>query len=418
MTSSEKLNALLLLGRWDAVDAEEQGMTGGDTFQGRYTRKSENLAKRELMNKLWTLGEGTERDRCGPTNSPRQVLGQTVEHLANSEIFHAAMPRGSCALLKTLFTNVCNSDCAYCINSAHTREEYSYTPEELAGVFHQLYLRNLVQGLFLSSGMGREPETTMEEMIQSVEILRWKYGFRGYVHLKILPGASRYHVERAIQLANRVSLNVEEPSSSRLGEVTTVKDYSIDILRRQEWIREMARDLPSGQTTQFIVGATGESDWEIINRMSQLYEDMWMRRIHFSAFEPVPETRLQSLGKTSGWREHRLYQVDWLYRVYRYPIGEIREALVDDFLPNRDPKVTLARLLLKGPVEVNDASREELLRIPGIGPLSANKILSIRRRVRIRKRKQLADIGVVLWRAQPFLKIEGNYQATLKDWFL
>jgi predicted DNA-binding helix-hairpin-helix protein len=410
MTSSEKLNALLLLGRWDAIDSEQ--------VEINHDMRLMSNNKRELTNKMWTLGEGTERDRCGPTDSSKRVLGQAVKLMANSEIFHAAMPRGSCALLKTLYTNVCNSDCAYCINSAHSREEYSYTPEELARVFHQLYLRNRVQGLFLSSGMGRDPEATMEEMLQSIEILRWKHGFRGYVHMKILPGASRYHIERAIQLANRVSLNVEEPSSSRLGEVTTVKDYGVDILRRQEWIRELARDLPSGQTTQFIVGATGESDREIISRMSQLYDDMWMRRIHYSAFEPIPETRLQSRGTTPGWREHRLYQVDWLYRVYRYSVEEIREALIDDFLPNRDPKVTLARLLHKGPIEVNDASREELLRIPGIGPLSADRILSIRRSgVRIRKRKQLADIGVVLWRAQPFLKIEGNYQATLKDWF-
>jgi len=414
MTSSEKMNALCQLGRWDAIDTEEQ-----DATQGRQLKHSGNIAAQELLTKMWTLGEGTERDRCGPSNSPRQVLSNTLGSLANSEIFQAATPRGSCALLKTLYTNVCNSDCAYCINSTHTREAYSYTPEELAKVFHNLNLRNLVQGLFLSSGMGSDPETTMEEMMQSVEILREKYRFRGYVHLKILPGASRYNIERAIQLANRVSLNVEEPSGSRLGEVTTVKDYGIDILRRQDWIRDLADNLPSGQTTQFIVGATGESDWEVISRMGQLYEDMRMRRIHYSAFEPIPETRLQSRGTTPGWREHRLYQVDWLYRVYRYPMREIREALVDDFLPNRDPKVTLARLFLKeGPVEVNDASMVELLRIPGIGPLGANRILSLRRSgVRIRSRKQLAEIGVVLWRAQPFLKIGGTYQATLKNWF-
>jgi predicted DNA-binding helix-hairpin-helix protein len=257
----------------------------------------------------------------------------------------------------------------------------------------------------------------MEGMIRAVEILRMKYGFRGYVHLKILPGASRYDVQRAVQLANRVSLNVEEPSSSRLSEVSTTKDYEIDVLRRQTWIKELCSNLPSGQVTQFIVGATEETDREIINRMHHLYEDIWMRRIYFSAFEPISETKLQARQATSAWRAHRLYQVDWLYRVYRYPEKEILEALADDFLPNTDPKITLARLYLDGPVEVNEAGREELLRIPGIGPLSAKKILTLKGKgVRIRSRRQLAEMGVVLGRAQPFLKIDGNYQATLKSW--
>jgi len=413
MTNTEKLDTLCQLGRWDAVDeSDHQGQRGLNADKGRRLGSPE---KQALLTKIWTLGEGTERDNCGWANSSRKDL---FESIARSGIYRAATPRGTCVLLKTLYTNACSSDCAYCINSTHTRETYSYTPDELARVFNQLYLKNIVQGLFLSSAMGRNPENTMGEMIDAVEILRTKYAYKGYVHLKILPGSGRHHIQRAVHLANRVSLNVEEPSGSRMAELSTTKDYGIDILRRQAWVKDLNSQLPSGQATQFIVGATEETDWEIISRMRQLYEEMLMRRIHYSAFEPIPETKLQSRQAAPAWREHRLYQVDWLYRIYHYPILEIKEALIDDFLPNRDPKITIARLFLKGPVEVNEANREELLRVPGIGPMSAKRILSLRNDgIRIHSRRQLAEIGVVVSRSQPFLKVNGNCQATLKDWF-
>ncbi|MGQ9597444.1 MAG: helix-hairpin-helix domain-containing protein [Thermoproteota archaeon] len=279
------------------------------------------------------------------------------------------------------------------------------------------YSRNMVQGLFLSSGIGRDPDVTMEGMIQAVEVLRGRYGFHGYIHRKILPGSSRYNVERAVQLADRVSLNVEASSETRLREVATVKNYGTDILRRQAWVRELSSSLPSGQTTQFIVGAADETDLEIIRRMCWLYEEMDMRRVYYSAFEPIPRTELQSRPATPSWREHRLYQVDNLYRVYRYSITEIEEALIDGFLPNVDPKITLARRFFEGPVDVNEASLYELLRVPGIGPVSARRIISLRRRgVKIRSRKQLAEAGVVLMRAQPFLKLFGSYQSVLEKW--
>jgi len=304
MTNSGKLDTLCQLGKWDAVDLDHQGPIGLNANKGSGFEHPEKKDSQGLLTMIWTLGEGTERDNCGWSNSPRQDL---IESIAKSGLFRAATPRGTCVLIKTLYTNACNSDCAYYINSTHTREVYSYTPEELARIFNQLYLRNLVQGLFLSSAMGRDPEMTMEGMINAVEILRNKYAYKGYVHLKILPGASRYNVQRAVNLADRVSLNVEEPSGSRLAELSTTKDYGIDILRRQSWVKDLTSQLPSGQATQFIVGATDETDWEIITQMHQLYEEMWMRRIHYSAFEPIPETKLQSRWATPAWREHRLY---------------------------------------------------------------------------------------------------------------
>jgi len=413
MTNSKKLATLCQLGRWDAADLDVQGPNGLDAKKGSKSENHEREDSRELLAKIQTLGEGTERDNCGWSNSRQNLIGS----IAMSGIFRAATPRGSCTLLKTLYTNTCNSDCAYCINSVRSRETYSYTPEELARVFHQLHLHKLVQGLFLSSAMGTDQEATMEGMIQAVEILRTRYAYKGYIHLKILPGSSRYQVKRAVDLADRVSLNVEEPSGSRLAEVSTTKDYEIDILRRQAWIKDLAPLPPGGQATQLVVGATDETDREIIAQMRKLYEEVSMRRIHYSAFEPIPGTKLQGRKAAPSWRERRLYQVDWLYRVYHFPMKELLEALTGDFLPNRDPKITLAHLYLERPLEINDASREELLRVPGIGPISANRILSLKRKgVRIRSRRQLAEVGVVLDRALPFIKVDGNGQATIKDW--
>jgi predicted DNA-binding helix-hairpin-helix protein len=415
LTSATKLNSLCLLGRWDAEDPAENFTR----WRERRGNHLEGLCDiQDLLPKISTLGDGTARDTCGWSESRQLLSIDVAKSIVRKEVYRSSTPRGTCTLFKTLFTNACSYDCSYCINSAHKTETYSYTPDEVASIFHTLSTKRLAQGLFLSSAMGRDPETTMDAMIQSVEILRTKYAFRGYVHLKILPGASRYQVERAAQLADRVSVNVEEPSYSRLGDVCAVKDYRVDILRRQTWVRDLDYALPSGQATQFVVGATDETDWEIMRRMHYLYRQMRMRRIYYSAFEPVAGTKLQSRSATPSWRERRLYQVDWLYRVYHYPMGEIREALGDDFLPNVDHKITLARLFFDRPVEVNEASMKELLRILGIGPRSAKRIIELRRKgTRIRSRRQLADMGVVVGRAQPFLKVDGDFQSTLRGWF-
>lgn len=410
MTSLDKLSTLSNLGRWDSTGLTKHAPTASES-RGRAS------GTRELLDKVSMLTEGTGYDTCGWSNSREASVNKLVLQVLGSNIYRATTPKGSCMLFKTLYTNVCCFDCKYCVNSVRNRSTYSYTPSELARLFHILYSRNLVQGLFLSSGIGRDPDATMGEMIETVEILRKRYGFGGYIHLKILPGASRYNVERAVQVADRVSLNIETPSKSRLDEVATVKNYEADILRRQTWVKELSSKLPSGQTTQFIVGAAGETDLEIIRRMRWLYDEMGMRRVYYSAFEPIPGTELQSRAAAQSWREHRLYQVDRLYSVYQYSVKEIEEALVDEFLPNVDPKVIIAHRLFDAPIDVNEAHPEELLRIPGFGPLSVRRIMSLRRKgVKIMSRRQLAKVGVALNRAQPFIKLPGSYQSILKKW--
>lgn len=320
LTSFDKLRTLSVLGRWDSSGPAERGPPKSDP-------RSKFTNTRGLLEKLSTLDEGTYYDACGWSGHSRARADELLLQFLSSNIYHISTPRGSCALLKTLYTNICSFDCKYCINSVRNRMTYSYTPEELAKLFHLLCSKGLVQGLFLSSGVGRDPDTTMEGMIQKVETLRVRYGFHGYVHLKILPGANRHNVERAVQLADRVSLNVEAPSESRLEEIATVKNYKTDILRRQAWVRDVAYRLPSGQTTQFVVGAVGETDLEIIRRMRWLYDEMGMKRVYYSAFEPIAGTELQSRPTTPSWREHRLYQVDSLYRVYRYSLRDIEAPL-------------------------------------------------------------------------------------------
>lgn len=402
LTNSKKIMSLIELGRWDTEEY---------LFKNPFTRFHDDL---RFLPKVSALGNGTALDTCGWSESSTISSSDIVKSLVNKSIYNTSTPRGGCTLFKTLYTNICSSDCVYCVNSVHNKKKYSYTPHEIAQIFHSLLNKRVVNGFFLSSAMGKDPEITMDAMIQSIEILRNKYAFKGYVHMKILPGVNRYQVERAVQLSNRVSLNIEEPNASRLRDVCSVKDFQIDILKRQSWIRDLASNLPSGQATQFIVGAIEETDWEIISRMHYLYSKMKMRRIYYSAFKPVSNTMSQFKSATPSWREHKLYQVDWLYRAYHYTIEEIRDALVDNFLPNVDPKITLARFYFDKPVEVNEATKEELLRIPGIGPLSAKRIIENREnKERIRSRQQLVHMGVVIDRAQPFLKINGNHQSTL-----
>ena len=273
----------------------------------------------------------------------------------------------------------------------------SYTPEELARITIQLYRANTVEGLFLSSGVAGDETKMMDRMIEAVELLRNKYNFAGYIHLKILPGTSHSHIKHAMELVDRVRLNVESPAKSRMSELSSTKDYEVDILRRQKYVRDLvSKDrLPAGQTTQFIIGAADESDREIFTRMLYEYNVMGLKRQYFAAFQSVGGTELENNKSQPRWRENRLYQTDWLNRIYKFDRKEINHAFNDDgFLIDRDPKWTIATHVLDGPVDPNTATHEELLRVPGIGPKSAYRIVNIRKKEPIIKKEQLKRIGV------------------------
>ncbi len=373
------------------------------------------------VEKLRRLGEGTRHDVCASTYSPRET--------PLPGICHAFTQDGRCvSLFKTLYTNYCNHQCSYCINAtscSSRAKAFSYTPEELARITISLYRSNYIEGLFLSSGAGRDEDHITEKMLDTVRLLRQKFGFSGYIHLKVLPGSSRDHIQEAAKLADRVSINLEAASASHMNEICATKNYENDILQRQRYIRDILSGcsrnhksiLPAGQTTQLIVGACGESDEEIFQRVLYEYREIGVKRAYYSAFSPQQGTPFEKKNGQPLWREHRLYQMDWLYRIYHFSPGEIRHAFDDNgFLCNADPKMAIAREAMDRPLDPNTATLQELLRVPGIGPRSAQRIVALRKRRPIMAKTELAAMGIRIKRAAPFLKINGWRDTTLEMW--
>jgi len=331
-------------------------------------------------------------------------------------VYQASTQSGCVPILKTLLTNECALDCKYCANPV-SQNKLSLEPAELARIFFGLWERGRVKGLFLSSAIRKDPDSSMQGIIECARLVREKYSFGGYVHLKVLPGAGREQVRMAAELADRLSINLESPSAGRLSEIAPSKEYGTDIVRRQEWIAEEERKgfLTSGHTTQFIVGAAGENDRELLEGLARTYKQTGIRRAYFSAFEPAHNTPFERKPAISRKREFRLYQSDWLLRVYGFSLSEMECALGESgFLPDEDPKVLVAREHLE-PVDADAAPYSELIKVPGIGPKTARNIMAAREKERMDKKK-LALAGVVLSRALPFLNINGRVQSSLFAW--
>jgi len=258
----------------------------------------------------------------------------------------------------------------------------------------------------------------MESMVKTVEILRYRYEFKGYIHLKILPGASLDCVAEGCKLANRVSINMEAPTPRHLAKLSSRKDLADGIVERMRWVKKLINTgeglIPSGQTTQFVVGAAGETDQDILHTTEALYNEIDLKRVYFSAFRPIRNSRLEGVRPAPPLRQHRLYQADWLFRVYGFSPQEL-ELAVDNggnLRLNRDPKLVIAQKQpWLFPVDVNTASYNELLRVPGIGPVSAGRMVDARREHSIFALQQLSKMGVATRRAVPFIWFQG-----MLDW--
>ena len=365
----------------------------------------------DLLQKIETLGESAQYDlcnACGAATRTRDDLGKWI--------YPAALPNGKTVrVLKVLMTNVCEKNCYYCaVRASRDVPRTSFTPEELARAFDRFVRADLVDGLFLSSGVCAGAHGTMDRMIACVELVRSRYQYDGYVHLKLLPGVTEAHIERAVQLAHRVSVNLEAPSAERLAVIAPRKDYFRELTEPMRLVKKLmdasgGRLAPVGQTTQFVVGAAGEPDREILDPTAGLYRNLDVRRAYFSAFQPVPGTPLDGLPPTPAWREHRLYQADWLLRFYGFTFDDLIFDETGNLPRAADPKRMYAQAHPElFPVEVNRASREELLRVPGIGPVSASRLVQWRRQGALRDLADLGKAGAVAPRAAPFILLDGR----------
>lgn len=320
-------------------------------------------------------------------------------------------------LMKVLQSNACSFDCAYCPTRARRSfRRTTFQPEQLARLYFDAYRAGHAQGLFLSSAILGKGWVSMDLMLATADILRTRYLYEGYLHLKIMPGAQRAQVDAAVRLADRVSINLEAPTQASLSRLSGMKRLEEDILERVQWIHAASRleELPAGHTTQFMVGAGGESDREILDRTAWLYRNVGLRRAYFSAFRPVPDTPLESAPPVAPLRASRLYQADYLFRRY----GSLAERHAFDGRGNLpldvDPKMAIALSRPADfPVEVNGAGYEDLLRIPGIGPLTARRILARRPDTRVRDLQDLQLLGAVAGRCAPFVLIDGRAQGDL-----
>lgn len=366
---------------------------------------------------------------CGQAVSSSSIQSQK-ESLG---VFDAVVPGGkTIPLLKTLLTSACERNCLYCpFRAGRNYRRTTFKPEEMAKAFMDMHRAGMVQGLFLSSGIIGGGIRTQDKLLATAEILRQKHRFRGYLHLKIMPGAEEAQVERGMQLADRLSVNLEAPNDKRLALLAPRKQFMKELVRPLRWIETIRMTQPSrygwngkwpSTTTQFVVGGVGESDLELLTTSSYLYRQLRLSRAYYSAFNPVSDTPLENHPPEDPLRQHRLYQASFLFRDYGFDLEEMPFTSNGNLPLDTDPKLAWALANLRyAPVEVNRATPRELLRIPGVGPKGARAIMAARRQGTIREIKDLKAIGVRTKRLKPFVLLDGrrpSYQPGLfnEEW--
>ncbi len=368
------------------------------------------MARLDLRKKLSILADAAKYDAsCSSSGTSKRdsVGGRGIGSTEGMGICHAYTPDGRCvSLLKILLTNFCIYDCAYCINRASSNVERArFSVDEVVDLTLNFYRRNYIEGLFLSSGVIRNSDYTMEQLVLAAKTLREVHDFRGYIHLKLIPEADPKLVEMAGLYADRLSANIELPRDEALARLAPQKDVAV-IKKAMGQVRlgveaakpgkrdkiKPPRFAPGGQSTQLIVGADGAPDTEILDRSASLYGGYGLRRVYYSAFSPIPDaSSVLPLSKPPLMREHRLYQADWLMRFYGFSAPEIGEGTAGGMLDLAvDPKLAWAlNRREQFPVDVNRAPREMLLRVPGLGVKAVDRIVSVRRYRTLR----LEDVG-------------------------
>ncbi len=377
----------------------------------------------ELLERADVLGGDAQFDLCATTGQPTPDGDGSAAGVAAAEkryrhgdirrhITLVQRPDGPMPVLKMLQTNACAKDCFYCpFRAGRSFQREAITPDELARLTDQMVRAGMVRGLFLSSGVVGHGDHSMEQVVATGEILRNRYRFQGYLHLKIMPRASDAAIEAAVRLADRVSINLEAPNAERLARLSGTKDHERDLLA--PLVRATQLAAASGRkvsrTTQLVVGGAGESDAEILATTHRLYRELKLARVYYSTFRPVPDTPLDGLPAEDPRRQRRLYQADFLLRDYGFEPGELALSADGRLDTQVDPKLAWARAHPEQfPVEVNRAGREDLLRVPGLGTKAVRAILAARRQGRLREPTHLRQLGIHAEKVLPWVTVDGH----------
>lgn len=392
---------------------------------------------RKTMNKpidekLRILSDAAKYDvSCSSSGSSRKNTSNGLGNAAYSGICHSWSADGRCvSLLKILMTNHCIYDCKYCINrKSNDIERAILTPDEIVRLTINFYRRNYIEGLFLSSGVIKNADYTMEQMIAVAKKLRLEENFNGYIHMKVIPGASRELIHEIGLYVDRVSVNIELAENKALkllapdkkpNDISTsmglIRKNQIQNIEEKKLFKSTPSFIPAGQTTQMIIGAGGESDFAILNRSENLYKNFGLKRVYYSAYVPVNKSGiLANTDAVPMLREHRIYQADWLLRFYNFKAEEILDEKNPFIDPLLDPKANWAvQNWHLFPMEINRASYKDLIRIPGIGVTSAKRIVMVRRH-NVIKYEHLKKLGVVIKRAKYFITVNGEFMGFRKE---
>ena len=376
----------------------------------------------DIFEKLKILSDSAKYDAsCSSSGSNRRNSSSGIGNGNISGICHSWGADGRCiSLLKILFTNACIYDCKYCINRCSNNvKRATFTPREVANLTINFYKRNYIEGLFLSSAVIKSPDYTMELLINTISILRNEYNFNGYIHCKTIPGCSKELIDKLGSMVDRMSINIELPSNNSLKLLAPQKEktgiltpmsYVSNKMKLNKLEKRKENFIPAGQTTQLIIGATPESDLKILKLSESLYKKLSLKRVYYSAYISVNNDKnLPTLESPPLLRENRLYQADWLLRFYGFKADELLSETHPNFNNVLDPKCEWAlRNLDKFPIEINKANYFTLIRVPGIGVISAKKIIKARRNFDLNF-DSLKNLGIVLKRAKYFITCKGKY---------
>ncbi len=372
----------------------------------------------DTLTKLSQMGDATLFEPAGDRPADEKVSRreQYQSHSLAECVTNVATPHGQKPILKAMLTTACERNCYYCpfrAGRGKTRR-FSFSPDEMAAAFDTLQRSRQADGIFLSSGLIKGSITTQDRLLDTAEIIRKRYHYRGYIHLKIMPGIEYDQLQRAMQLADRVSVNLEGATEARLHALAPKKDYGRELVQMLRWAADIRTDHPgqklASTVTQFVVGAVGDTDVELLSTSEKLYQQMGLARIYYSAFHPIIQTPFENVAPTDPVRERRLYQASFLLRDYQWNVEELFFGNNGNLSLTVDPKRAWADAYLREkPIDIMTAEREQLLRVPGFGPIAADAILRGRQTHTLNAFTVLRKLGIrAPEQAAPYILLDGR----------